>query len=241
MRVDTGYQNIGVSAVITKAEIFNTEIEFSKKITKRIEERRKYRSNRRSRLRHREKRFSNAGNLLYGWEPELKSFKVQIFMSIVCWRMVNRLKGDFKEVEHTYGHLAKSKRVDLGLEKSHSNDAFVIAGGTTQKHNDTFKVKQIRRNNRSLDKFYNAKYLDLRDGKKKSDSELADQRCKRNTENNINFRVHRRHKIKKGGCCIRKKSYPFHPNDVVIYDGETINSNVQEVVPYCYGKGFCYL
>lgn len=179
----------------------------------------------------------NTGNLLYGWEPELESFKAQTFMSMVCWRMVNRLEEEFNEVDHTYGHLTKSKRIDLGLEKSHSNDAFVIAGGITQKRDDTFEVIQIRRNNRSLEKFYNAKYLDLRDGKKKSGSELAEQRRKRNTENNINLRVHRGHKIKTGGRSIRKKRYPFQPNDVVIYDGDKTENPIKCRVKGAFNKG----
>ena len=34
---------------------------------------------------------------------------------------------------HTYGYITKSGRIALKLEKTHYNDAFVIAGGSTQK------------------------------------------------------------------------------------------------------------
>ncbi|MHA2060922.1 MAG: hypothetical protein ACW963_01335, partial [Candidatus Sifarchaeia archaeon] len=59
--------------------------------------------------------------------------------------IVERLKA-----EHTYGYVTKYQRNKLGLEKSHVNDAFVIAGGTNQERCRPFEVIQVRRNNRSL-------------------------------------------------------------------------------------------
>jgi hypothetical protein len=52
--------------------------------------------------------------------------------------------------EHTYGYITKYHRTKLGLEKSHVNDAFVIAGGTTQERCRPYVVIQVRRNNRSI-------------------------------------------------------------------------------------------
>ncbi|MFQ5980396.1 MAG: hypothetical protein ACE5OZ_19850 [Candidatus Heimdallarchaeota archaeon] len=40
----------------------------------------------------------------------------------------------------------------MGFPKSHVNDAFVIAGGTTQERSSPYQVHQVRRNNRSLQK-----------------------------------------------------------------------------------------
>ncbi len=39
----------------------------------------------------------------------------------------------------------KHDRIQLGLEKTHYNDAFVIAGGKSQQRAKVFKVQQIRR------------------------------------------------------------------------------------------------
>jgi hypothetical protein len=50
----------------------------------------------------------------------------------------------------TYGYITKSKRIELGLPKSHANDAFVIAGGREQEQHAQYQITQIRRNNRSL-------------------------------------------------------------------------------------------
>jgi len=54
------------------------------------------------------------------------------------------------------------------IEKSHHNDAFVIAGGSNQVRAKTQAIEQIRRHKRSMEQFYDAKYLDTRTSKKAS-------------------------------------------------------------------------
>jgi 5-methylcytosine-specific restriction endonuclease McrA len=71
--------------------------------------------------------------------------KTTPFMNVVRKRLVEEL-----QCESTFGHITKHDRIKLGLDKSHANDAFVIAGGTDQKRTKAFQVKQIRRNNRSI-------------------------------------------------------------------------------------------
>ena len=73
--------------------------------------------------------------------------KVTAFLNNIRWRIVEQL-----EAEHTYGYVTKYQRNKLGLEKSHINDAFVIAGGTNQERCRPYEVMQVRRNNRSLQK-----------------------------------------------------------------------------------------
>jgi 5-methylcytosine-specific restriction endonuclease McrA len=63
----------------------------------------------------------------------------------IRWRLVEQLGADY-----TYGYITKYQRNKLGLEKSHINDAFVIAGGTNQERCRPYEVIQVRRNNRSL-------------------------------------------------------------------------------------------
>ena len=74
-----------------------------------------------------------------------QTLKATAFMNIVRWRLVNTLKCDW-----TYGYITKHARIKLDMEKSHANDAFVIAGGTTQSRSKPYKLTQTRRNNRSL-------------------------------------------------------------------------------------------
>jgi len=136
-------------------------------------------------------------------------------MSTVCWKLVNIL-----DCTHTYGYLTKSQRIDLGLEKTHANDAFCIAGGTTQTRSNLFTIQQVRRNNRSLEKFYDAKYIDIRTGKKTTGQELNNGRHTRNTNlNTENLRQYRGKKLSKGRSQIRKSRYPFQPGDVVLCEG----------------------
>lgn len=150
-------------------------------------------------------------SFLWGWKPKLKSFRAETFMSMVRWRLVNSL-----ECEHTYGYLTKSKRIELGIEKSHSNDAFVIAGGTKQEKVSPLEITQIRRNNRSLEKFYDAKYIDTRTGRKASGKELFSGRTTRNKNlSGENLRTYRGEKQSKGRRSIRKQRYFYQPKDIV--------------------------
>lgn len=159
---------------------------------------------------------ANHKGFLYGWEPKVKSFKPETFMTIVRWKLVNALN-----CRHTYGYITKQKRIELGLDKTHNNDAFVIAGGTGQKRCESTTITQVRRNNRSLQKFYDAKYIDIRTGKKASGQELNSGRRARNRNlNGPNLRVYRGQKLSKGRVQIRRKRYPFQPGDIVIYRGK---------------------
>ena len=74
-----------------------------------------------------------------------KPLKGAAFMNIVYKRLAKEL-----ECESTFGYITKFKRKEFGLDKSHVNDAFVVANGSNQERCKPFKVKQIRRNNRSI-------------------------------------------------------------------------------------------
>ncbi len=52
--------------------------------------------------------------------------------------------------QETYGYITKTIRLELRLEKTHSNDAFVIAGGRKQKRLIPISMFFKRKNNRSL-------------------------------------------------------------------------------------------
>ena len=77
-----------------------------------------------------------------------------------------------------------------------------------------------RRNNRCLEKFYDAKYIDRRDGKKKSGKDLFNGRINRNhKKDSENLHVYRQQKVSAGRRTIRKQRYPIQPHDIVIYKG----------------------
>jgi len=163
---------------------------------------------------------------LYQWQPNLKSFKDATFMSTVRWQLVNKLRELFSDttINPTYGYITKSKRIDINLPKSHYNDAFCIASGTA---NHT-RVKPIyftqsRRNNRSLEKFYDAKYIDIRTGKPAKGQELFNGRRTRNKNlNSENLHKYRGTKLSKGRRHIRKQHYFYQPNDLVKLNGKVL-------------------
>ncbi|GAA6620559.1 RNA-guided endonuclease IscB [Scytonema sp. NUACC26] len=152
---------------------------------------------------------------LFGWEPKLKSFKGETFMSIVRWRLTN--EGKYGS---TYGYITKGVRRDFNLKKSHHNDAFVIASGTIHKRIESLNLEQIRRNKRSMEQFYDAKYIDSRDGSVKSGTELSSGRRTRNkSKNGENLRQYRGQKISVGQRRIKKQRYRYQPRDFVEFEG----------------------
>jgi len=79
-------------------------------------------------------------------KKEVKQFKAETFMSSVHWKLTEILS-----CEHTFGYITKTNRIKYGVKKSHVNDAFVIAGGTSELSRCIpLVVKQIRRNNRCI-------------------------------------------------------------------------------------------
>lgn len=90
-----------------------------------------------------------------------KSMKDAAFMNIVRTKLVDILREEFPnyEINSTYGYVTKYWRIKNEIEKTHSNDAFVIStlrskekleniGGIIR--SKKYQVKQIRRNDRSL-------------------------------------------------------------------------------------------
>ena len=67
--------------------------------------------------------------------------------------VMNNIKSkiiDLLGCDYTYGYITKRKRVNLGINKTHCNDAFVISGGDVQSRCKYNISKQTRRNNRQL-------------------------------------------------------------------------------------------
>jgi len=75
-----------------------------------------------------------------------KSYKQSTFMNIIN----KRFYKDIPNLQVTYGNITFVNRNNLGIEKTHYNDAFVISGGNNQNRFKPIKIKQIHRNNRVL-------------------------------------------------------------------------------------------
>jgi hypothetical protein len=118
----------------------------------------------------------------------------------------------------------------------------------------------MRRNNRSLERFYDAKYIDARTGKSEYASVLSNGRTTRNINlNGDNLKKYRGEKVSKGRTSIRRDRYFYQPNDLVRYDGRiyavkgTQNKGnyaalkgaekvprVEQLKPYKFRKGFVW-
>ena len=165
------------------------------------------------------------GKFLYDWcmnGKKVRGFKDATFMSIIRQYLVDELKSKYDNVFITYGYITKNHRIKNGIEKSHANDAFAIAKGTSQvRTSNKFEVIQSRLKNRSLEMFYDSKIIDTRTGKKVSGADLNCGRSTRNKNlNTENLRKYRGAKISKGQRRIRKQKYFYQPNDLVKYNGK---------------------
>ncbi|OQW95223.1 MAG: hypothetical protein BWK79_03155 [Beggiatoa sp. IS2] len=132
--VDTGYKTVGISVVSSKQERLSAEIRLSTDVSEKLTERRMYRRNRRNRLKLEIVKF--------------KSLKSATIMNIVHHQLDKMLPT----ASTTFGYITKIMRTQLGLAKSHANDADVIAGGNDQQRLPPPQLWFKRKNNRSLQK-----------------------------------------------------------------------------------------
>lgn len=161
------------------------------------------------------------------------NYRGAYFMSL----MANRLYNYFPDYIQTQGYITSNKRKFYNISKSHINDAFVIAGGTDEysRTSNVYNRLKVPNNNRSLQKFYDAKYVDVRDGKIKSASILSSGRTRRSLEINYdNQRIYRGQKVKAGRISIRRQHYQLRPHDVI----KNLKTGTVEIVKgvISYGK-----
>lgn len=205
------------------------------------------------------------GRFLWDWcqnGKKVRGFKDATFMSMIRWRLINELKSKYDNVNVTYGYITKNHRIKNKIEKTHYNDAFAIAKGINQvRSNKIHEVKQSRRNNRSLEMFYDAKYIDTRTAEKASGGDLNNGRRTRNKNlNSENLHQYRGQKLSKGQRRIRKVRYFYHPNDLVKYEGKVYSvrgtqnrgayirlneikkvPRVDLLIPYKFNKGIVWI
>ena len=77
-----------------------------------------------------------------------KCLKPATTMNVIRSQLLNL----FPDAIETFGYITKANRYHHNIEKTHSNDAFVIAGGTTQARAIERTILFKRKNNRSLQK-----------------------------------------------------------------------------------------
>ena len=91
------------------------------------------------------------GGILFKWQEEhkkVRQYKEPPFMNILRRRIFTK----YPDADITYGSTTTPRRKELGLEKTHYNDAIVISGIQTIAQNPTewLLIKQFRKKKRSL-------------------------------------------------------------------------------------------
>ena len=67
-------------------------------------------------------------------------------MNVIRFRLLDQVEG----ARYCFGYETYNKRQELGLDKEHNNDAYVISGGTIQERSKPYTVYYYRRHNRQL-------------------------------------------------------------------------------------------
>lgn len=93
----------------------------------------------------------NVGGIFYKWmeaNKRVKDYKAPTFMNIIA----KRLQSTYTNTKFTYGNITTPRRIELGLCKTHYNDAIAISGIKQIRNNsdDYFYYKQFRKKKRSL-------------------------------------------------------------------------------------------
>jgi len=164
------------------------------------------------------------GGKLWNLEPVTKPLNGTAFMNTVRWYMYEELTDRHPDIRiHlTYGAVTKRKRIGMRLEKTHANDAYCI-GMIHPKHRAHEAIYQKNcRNNRCLERFYDAKVVDVRTGETVSGRALGCERTNRSESrrSDKNLRVYRGQKVRKGYRSIRKQRHLYQAGDIVIYKGK---------------------
>ena len=165
------------------------------------------------------------GGKLFGWKPKIKPLTGAAFMNTVRWKIVQAVKDlDSNLTVHTtYGAYTKLSRREHSIAKTHANDAYCMGMFQPGHRAAEQLLKKKRRNNRVLSKFYDAKYIDSRDGTKHSGSELSCGRTNRSEPRNgeQNLRIFHGKKVSKGRISVRRQRYPIQPGTQVMYKKHT--------------------
>ena len=163
------------------------------------------------------------GGKLYSLKPKLNTFRGASFMTSVRYDMIRRLKELLPDIEirTTYGAATKAARKAIGIKKTHANDAYCMGTFHPKHRTDFARFIKKRRNNRILERFYDAKYIDRRDHSEKSGSQLSCGRTNRSESRHgpKDERIYRCSKVSSGKRTIRRQRYAIRPGDEIIIRG----------------------
>ncbi len=165
------------------------------------------------------------GGALWGMKPPVAKLEGATYMNIVRWQIVSQVKeigtAPGFETHFAYGATTSRKRKDAGLSKSHANDAYCIGEYTPGTRAVPQYYKKRRRNNRVLEKFYDAKVIDIRSGTAVKGASLGCERTNRRESrvSDKSLRKYRGETVNKGRRTIRRTRHPVQAGDIVLFRG----------------------
>ncbi len=171
------------------------------------------------------------GGKLWGMKVKHARLEGATFMNVIRWMIVDTLRKKLEplgvEVRYCYGAETSMKRKELNLEKSHATDAYCIGDFQPPVRSEVKYFQKRRRNNRCLEKFCDAKVIDIRDGKVKNGASLGCNRTNRRESRNSekSLRRFRGATVRKGKRSIRKKHHPIQAGDIVWAKGRKWRSH----------------
>lgn len=163
------------------------------------------------------------GGKLYGLVPKVPNMAGAAFMNQVRWRLYEELGNICGEagaaIHLTYGSVTKRERHSRRIAKTHANDAYCIGRFRPKHKAQEAKYRKHRRNDRILEKFYDAVYIDSRDGSRKKGSQIGCNRTNRREPrmSDKNERAFRGKKVSKGHVTIRRGRTQLKPGSLVLY------------------------
>ncbi|MCD7873320.1 MAG: hypothetical protein LUG21_08615 [Clostridiales bacterium] len=145
-------------------------------------------------------------------------------MNTVRWHLLDTLRKRYPDIEirNTYGAETSAIRKDRHIIKSHANDACVMGDFHPKHRVRTRHWKKQRRNDRRLQRFYDAKYIDSRDGTVKTGKQLSSGRTSRSRWDGENLHLCREKKVSKGHINIRRSRTSLKPGSVVEFEGKRL-------------------
>lgn len=163
------------------------------------------------------------------YQSSLVNTKGAFLMNVMHLRLPKLLNN--KPLQLTFGYKTAQQRTLYGFKKDHNDltnhvvDAPLIANGNNHTELMTYIIHREKhhRNNRNLEKFYDAKYYSKVDGKVYSGKELSSGRTNRKQLRIYNSkRFERDCKKYKGHRSIRHQHYQFQPHDKILWQGKAV-------------------
>lgn len=213
--------HLGISVIANNQEIYSGESYCNGNEThQKMQKRKMYRRTRRNRLRHRQARFNNRKKS--GYAPSINrklQFQIKEIQRLTKFLPISKMifEGSIFDINKLTHHTQQQKGQTLF--------DFLYARDQTERLNYTVYRTKVSNNNRSLERFYDATYLDLRDGKKKKGAILSSGRTGRSRSKDYdNQRIYRANKIRKGRRSICTIHYFIQVHDLVKYNNHIFSS-----------------